>query len=37
MRALLIASALACSGCEVIEQPNGLIPHWTTAYRVVIS
>ena len=37
MRALLIASALACSGCEVIEQPNGLIPHWTTAYREVIS
>jgi len=37
MRALLIASALACSGCEVIEQPNGLIPHWTTAYKEVIS
>ena len=37
MRALLIASALACSGCDVIEQPNGLIPRWTTNYRQAIS
>ena len=37
MRAVLIALALACSGCDVIEQPNGLIPQWTTAYKEVIS
>ena len=37
MRALLIASALTCSGCDVIEQPNGLIPRWTTNYKQVIS
>jgi Domain of unknown function (DUF4893) len=35
--ALLIAIALACSGCEVIEQPAGLMPQWTTAYKEVIS
>jgi hypothetical protein len=34
---LLLASALACTGCEVIEQPQGLIAHWTTAYKQVIS
>jgi hypothetical protein len=29
---------LAClAGCDVIEQPQGLIPHWTTAYKDVIS
>jgi hypothetical protein len=37
MRSVLIASALACSGCNVIEQPNGLIPRWTTNYKQVIS
>ena len=37
MRALLIASAFACTGCDVIEQPNGLIPRWTTNYKQVIS
>jgi hypothetical protein len=37
MRALLIVSALACSGCDVIEQPNGLIPRWTTNYKQAIS
>jgi hypothetical protein len=37
MRSLLVASALACSGCNVIEQPNGLIPRWTTNYKQVIS
>ena len=37
MRAVLIALALGCSGCDVIEQPNGLIPQWTTAYKEVIS
>jgi hypothetical protein len=25
--------ALACSGCNVIEQPQGMIPRWTTAWR----
>ena len=37
MRALLIASALACSGCDVIEQPNGLLASWTTNYKQAIS
>lgn len=37
MRALLIASVLACAGCDVIEQPNGLIPRWTTNYKQAIS
>ena len=32
----LLALVLLC-GCEVIEQPAGLIPRWTTAYRQVIS
>jgi hypothetical protein len=36
-RPLLLALALATSGCEVIEQPAGLIPRWTTAYKQVIS
>jgi len=34
---LLIAAILACSSCQVIEQPSGLIPRWTTAYKQVIS
>lgn len=38
MRALLLlAPAFACSACDVIEQPQGLIAHWTTAYKEVIS
>jgi hypothetical protein len=38
MRALLVlATVLACSGCDVIEQPQGLIPRWTTAYKDVLS
>ena len=37
MRALLVASALLCSGCDIIEQPNGLIPRWTTNYKQAIS
>ena len=28
---------LSLSSCEVIEQPSGLIPRWTTAYKQVIS
>lgn len=34
---LLITATLACSSCQVIEQPSGLIPRWTTAYKQVIS
>jgi len=34
---LLLAAVLACSSCDVIEQPSGLIPRWTTAYKQVIS
>ena len=37
MRLPLLASALACAGCTVIEQPSGLIPRWTTAWREVAS
>lgn len=38
MRLLLISLfALAIGGCNVIEQPAGLIPRWTTAYKQVIS
>ena len=33
----LLALAVFTSGCEVIEQPSGLIPEWTNAYRRVIS
>ena len=35
--ALIFAIAVTTSGCDVIEQPSGLIPRWTTAYRQVIS
>ena len=31
--ALLFGVAIACSGCNVIEHPQGLIPRWTTAWR----
>src|SRR4051812_12496819 len=34
---LLLAAAFAIAGCSVIEQPSGLIPRWTTAYKEVIS
>jgi hypothetical protein len=38
MRApLLLAATLACSSCSVIEQPSGLIPRWTTAWREVAT
>jgi hypothetical protein len=33
--AILIALTLACAGCDVIEQPAGMIPRWTTAWRDV--
>jgi hypothetical protein len=35
--ALLATLALITAGCSVVEQPSGLIPRWTTAYRRVIS
>jgi hypothetical protein len=35
--AVPLACLLACSSCSVIEQPNGLIPRWTAAYKEVIS
>lgn len=34
---LLLGLALAGTGCNVIEQPSGLIPRWTTAYKEAIS
>ncbi|HYX46997.1 MAG TPA: DUF4893 domain-containing protein, partial [Sphingomicrobium sp.] len=38
MRApFLFAALLACSSCSVIEQPSGLIPRWTTAWKEVAS
>lgn len=33
----ILIVAIAVAGCEVIEQPSGLIPQWTTAYKQVIS
>jgi uncharacterized protein DUF4893 len=33
----LLAAALACSACNVIEQPSGLIPRWTTAWKEVAT
>jgi hypothetical protein len=35
--AFLLAAALACSSCSVIEQPSGLIPRWTTAWKEVAT
>ena len=35
--AVLPALALLTAGCEVIEQPAGLIPRYTTAYKEVAS
>jgi hypothetical protein len=35
--ALLLAALLACSSCSVIEQPSGLIPRWTTAWKEVAT
>lgn len=34
---VILGTALALGGCEVIEQPAGLIPQWTVAYKQVIS
>jgi hypothetical protein len=35
--ALLLSALLACSSCSVIEQPSGLIPRWTTAWKEVAT
>jgi hypothetical protein len=37
MRALPFLLLFSLGGCNVLEQPNGLIPRWTTAYKQVIS
>jgi hypothetical protein len=38
MRAVFLVSALlACSSCNVVEQPSGLIPRWTTAWKDVAT
>ncbi len=37
MRILSLLFAFAIAGCNVIEQPAGLIPRWTSAYKQVIS
>lgn len=34
---LFLTAVFALAGCEVIEQPAGLIPRWTTAYKQVIT
>jgi hypothetical protein len=34
---LLPGLLLALAGCKVLEQPAGLIPRWTTAWREVAS
>ena len=35
--AFLLAALLACASCSVIEQPSGLIPRWTTAWKEVAT
>lgn len=35
--ALLLAALLACSACDVLEQPSGLIPRWTSAWHDVAT
>ena len=38
MRAAFLAAALlGCSSCTVLEQPSGLIPRWTTAWKEVAT
>lgn len=34
---LLLAATIACSSCNVIEQPSGLIPRWTAAWKEVAT
>src|SRR4051795_5259779 len=35
--ALLFSVMLACAGCDVIEQPAGMIPRWTTSWKEVVT
>lgn len=35
--ALVLVALLACSSCSVVEQPSGLIPRWTTAWKQVAT
>jgi hypothetical protein len=37
VKRFVILLAFATVGCDVVEQPSGLIPRWTTAYKQVIS
>ena len=34
---LLLAAVMACTSCSVIEQPSGMIPRWTTAWKEVVT
>lgn len=34
---ILCAAVVACSSCSVIEQPSGLIPRWTMAWKDVVT
>ncbi|HEY8592723.1 MAG TPA: DUF4893 domain-containing protein [Sphingomicrobium sp.] len=34
---LLLSALFVCSGCNVLEQPSGLIPRWTSAWREVAA
>ena len=34
---IILAVLFACSSCSVIEQPSGLIPRWTTAWKDVAT
>lgn len=36
-RTILLALPLLCSSCGVFEQPSGLSPRWTMAYREIIT
>lgn len=35
--AFLLAALLGCSSCNVLEQPSGLIPRWTAAWKEVAT
>jgi hypothetical protein len=37
MRVLAALAVVACAACSVIEQPSGLIPRWTTAWKQVAT
>lgn len=35
--AFLLVALFGCSSCTVLEQPSGLIPRWTTAWKEVAT